>query len=35
VQPAGGRPMRWEEFLRGARVAAGTPVEPMADGGTG
>jgi len=30
VQPAGGRPMRWEEFLRGARVAAGTPVEPMA-----
>ena len=30
VQPAGGRPMRWEEFLRGARAAAGTPVEPMA-----
>lgn len=30
VQPAGGRPMRWEEFLRGARAAAGTRVEPMA-----
>ena len=34
VQPAGGRPMRWEEFLRGARAAAGTPVEPMAMGST-
>jgi len=35
VQPAGGRPMRWEEFLRGARVAAGTRVEPMAAEGGG
>jgi methionyl-tRNA formyltransferase len=35
VQPAGGRPMRWEDFLRGARVAAGTRVEPMASEGSG
>jgi len=32
VQPAGGRAMAWEAFLRGARPAAGTRIEPIGEG---